>query len=49
MTVRIAVAQCAPALGAFQRNVQMHLETIDRARSGGAACVVFPELSLTGY
>jgi predicted amidohydrolase len=49
VTVRIAVAQCAPALGAFQRNVQMHLETIERARAGGAALVAFPELSLTGY
>ncbi|MBI2983440.1 MAG: hypothetical protein HYY42_04580, partial [Chloroflexi bacterium] len=49
MTVRIAAAQCAPALGAFKRNVAMHLETIERARTGGAKLVVFPELSLTGY
>ncbi|MEK7863422.1 MAG: nitrilase-related carbon-nitrogen hydrolase, partial [Chloroflexota bacterium] len=49
MTVRIAIAQCAPALGAFKRNVAMHLDWIGRARSGGAALVVFPELSLTGY
>ena len=49
MTVRIAVAQCAPALGPFKRNVQMHLETIERARAGGAALIAFPELSLTGY
>ena len=49
MTVRIALAQCAPALGAFKRNVAMHLETIERARAGGARLVVFPELSLTGY
>jgi predicted amidohydrolase len=49
VTVRIAVAQVAPALGAFGRNLQMHLETIERARSSGAALVVFPELSLTGY
>ena len=49
MTVRIAVAQCAPALGAFKRNVALHAEWIDRARKAGAALVVFPELSLTGY
>ena len=49
MTVRIAIAQCAPALGAFKRNVAMHLDWIGRARSNGAALVVFPELSLTGY
>lgn len=49
MTVRIAAAQIAPALGAFKRNLAMHLETIERARAGGARLVVFPELSLTGY
>ncbi len=49
MTVRIAVAQCAPALGAFKRNVQLHLDWIGKARAAGAALVVFPELSLTGY
>lgn len=49
MTVRIALAQCAPALGAFQRNIAMHLELIERARAAGARLIVFPELSLTGY
>jgi len=49
VTVRIAIAQCAPALGAFQRNMAMHLELIERAREAGARLVVFPELSLTGY
>ena len=46
---RIAIAQCAPALGAFKRNMAMHQEWIGRARSGKADLVVFPELSLTGY
>ncbi|MBU6424501.1 MAG: carbon-nitrogen hydrolase [Chloroflexi bacterium] len=49
MSVRIAVAQCAPALGAFKRNLDLHLATIERAREAGAQVVVFPELSLTGY
>ena len=49
MTVRIAAAQCAPALGAMGRNLEMHLDQIERARAGGASLVVFPELSLTGY
>jgi predicted amidohydrolase len=49
VTVRIAAAQCAPALGAFKRNVAMHLEVIEQARAGGAKLVVFPELSLSGY
>ncbi len=49
VTVRIAIAQCAPALGAFRRNLDMHLEIVERARVAGAQLVVFPELSLTGY
>ncbi|MGH2498480.1 MAG: nitrilase-related carbon-nitrogen hydrolase [Candidatus Limnocylindria bacterium] len=47
--MRIAVAQCAPALGAFSRNLELHERWIERARAAGAALVVFPELSLTGY
>jgi predicted amidohydrolase len=49
LSVRIALAQCAPGLGAVERNIAMHLDWIDRARAGGARLVVFPELSLTGY
>jgi predicted amidohydrolase len=47
--VRVAVAQCAPALGAFKRNVAMHQEWIAKARATGAQLVIFPELALTGY
>jgi predicted amidohydrolase len=47
--VKIAVAQCAPALGAVKRNLEMHRDWIARARLTGAKLVVFPELSLTGY
>ena len=46
---KIAIAQCAPALGAFKRNMAMHEDWIAKARSGGAKLVVFPEISLTGY
>ncbi len=49
MSVRIAIAQCAPALGAFERNLATHEAWIERARAAGAHVVVFPELSLTGY
>ncbi len=49
MTIRVAIAQCAPALGAFKRNLAMHEEWIGRARAAGARLVLFPELSLTGY
>src|SRR5207237_1695117 len=47
--VKIAIAQCAPALGAMKRNLEMHREWIAKAKGTGAKLVVFPELSLTGY
>ncbi len=47
--MKIAIAQCAPALGAVKRNLEMHREWIVKARATGAKLVVFPELSLTGY
>ncbi|HEY8657093.1 MAG TPA: nitrilase-related carbon-nitrogen hydrolase [Candidatus Limnocylindria bacterium] len=49
MTVRIAIAQCAPALGSFPRNLALHVDWIAQAREAEARLVVFPELSLTGY
>ena len=49
MSIRIAIAQCAPALGAVKRNLEMHEKWIARARAAGARLVIFPELSLTGY
>ena len=49
MSVRIAIAQCSPALGAVKRNIEMHRTWIDRARAAEARVVIFPELSLTGY
>ena len=47
--MKIAIAQCAPALGAMKRNLDMHRDWIGKARATGAKLVVFPELSLTGY
>jgi NAD+ synthase (glutamine-hydrolysing) len=49
VSVRIAIAQCSPALGAMKRNLEMHREWIAKARAAKARLVVFPELSLTGY
>jgi len=49
VSIRIAIAQCAPALGAVKRNLDMHQKWIARARAAGARLVIFPELSLTGY
>jgi NAD+ synthase (glutamine-hydrolysing) len=48
-TVRVALAQIAPALGQFDANLARHHELIEEARSQRADLVVFPELGLTGY
>lgn len=47
--VRVALAQVAPSLGDLDANLALHFDCIDGARRDGAALVVFPELSLTGY
>lgn len=36
-------------MGNVEKNLEQHLELIQKARRSGAAFVVFPELSLTGY
>lgn len=46
---QVAIAQHAPVLGDFERNLQAHLELGEKAREQGARLIVFPELSLTGY
>ncbi len=48
-TIRIALAQIAPRLGALEVNLATHHELLAEARKGGADLVVFPELGLTGY
>jgi predicted amidohydrolase len=48
-TVRVALAQIAPALGQLDANLARHHELLADARAKGADLVVFPELGLTGY
>ena len=47
--VVVALAQIAPRLGDLEFNLRRHLELIEEAARLGAALIVFPELSLTGY
>lgn len=47
--VVVTLAQLAPRLGDVHANLERHLELIADAAAAGAALVVFPELSLTGY
>ena len=48
-TLRIALAQIAPRLGALAENLARHHALLETARGQGADLVVFPELGLTGY
>jgi predicted amidohydrolase len=48
-SLRIALAQVAPRLGALEDNLTVHHQRIGEAREAGADLVVFPELGLTGY
>jgi predicted amidohydrolase len=47
--MKVALAQFAPHLGDVGRNLELHLDFMERARRKKADIVVFPELSLTGY
>ena len=49
MNFKVALAQIDSKVGNLRANVDHHLEFIDKAATGGAQMVVFPELSLTGY
>ena len=45
----VGLAQIHPTLGDVRRNLDLHLEWIERAREQGVQLLCFPELSLTGY
>lgn len=47
--MRAAIAQISPHLGELEKNLEIHLRFIERARKKKADLVIFPELSLTGY
>ncbi len=47
--LRVALAQINPVVGDIRGNARKISESIARARDGGAALVVLPELALTGY
>ncbi len=47
--MRIAVAQTRPVKGDVPQNIDAHIRFIELAGAAGAAMIVFPELSITGY
>ena len=48
-SVRVAVAQTAPELGANARNLERLVARLEEAALQGARLVVFPECALSGY
>lgn len=48
-TLRLALAQIDPTVGALWENAELITGRIADARSAGADLVLFPELALTGY
>src|ERR1700749_1125514 len=47
--MRICVAQTRPVRGDIESNIDGHKKLIDLSVAHGAAAIVFPELSMTGY
>jgi predicted amidohydrolase len=47
--LKVCVAQIRPVKGDIQSNIDIHKKLISLAASNGAAIIIFPELSLTGY
>ncbi|MFQ6069254.1 MAG: nitrilase-related carbon-nitrogen hydrolase [Candidatus Aminicenantales bacterium] len=47
--MKIGLAQISPHLGNVEKNFDLHLEWIERAKKEKLDLLVFPELSLTGY
>jgi len=47
--VKIYLAQIKPILGDIKKNLSIHENRVNHAKSLGADVVIFPELSLTGY
>jgi len=47
--MKLAIAQIAPHLGDVQRNLDLHLNLVEKARKNRVDLIIFPELSLTGY
>lgn len=47
--MKVGLAQISPNLGNLKKNLDLHLQSIDKARKKRADLLIFPELSLTGY
>lgn len=48
-TMKVGLAQISPHLGNLKKNLELHLQHIEKAKKKKVDLLVFPELSLTGY
>lgn len=47
--MKVALAQISPHLGNLRKNLDLHFQSIEKAKKKKAELLIFPELSLTGY
>ena len=47
--MKVGLAQISPFLGNLEKNLDIHLEYMEKAHEEKLDLLVFPELSLTGY
>ena len=47
--MKVALAQISPHLGNLRKNLDLHFQSIEKAKKKKADLLIFPELSLTGY
>ena len=47
--MRICIAQTIPVIGDIDQNIAKHLQFINSVKQHEVDCIIFPELSLTGY
>src|ERR1043165_3586340 len=48
-TLRVALAQINPTVGAFEGNIALILDYLERARQSGADLVAFPQLAIAAH
>ena len=47
--MKVAIAQISPHLGDMDKNLDEHLNLVEKAKKNEVNLLIFPELSLTGY
>lgn len=47
--MKVALAQISPHLGDMRKNLDLHIQYIEKAKKENVDLLIFPELSLTGY